>query len=312
MQDPIPGAGQFKPWVSLSVDYDPELFRAEIRANPNSERIRWFKSRLSPTASRSKGVQSKDGKLYDYVEQTVLRQTRAKIEDERIVKNYIQSGEVQSGDIAVTVMLDEIPLADHDIIIPIGRYDGNYPAVDARVFPFSDLYTRGKDTIKLAGTISSSGTTVTGTGTQFTTQLIPGDLIVVGSGSAVVKTISSDTSLTIVTAPNCVYSQQSFSIASEDFQNYPAAYIDEIVDANNVVYNNVTDVAVSADGKSIQWINPLNQPAFGVNFTVRYYYYPVYIIIPDYGTRRHVVKGKSMPMTVIARLVTPQTYNNLF
>lgn len=54
--------------------------------------------------------------------------------------------------------------------------------------------------LALAGTASSSGTTVTGTSTTFTTSLRVGSTIVVGSQVRKVATIASDTSLTTDTA----------------------------------------------------------------------------------------------------------------
>lgn len=55
-------------------------------------------------------------------------------------------------------------------------------------------------TVAGTGTLSSSGTTVTGTGTAFTTQLQVGDYIVVGGVAKQVTVIASDTSLTTSTA----------------------------------------------------------------------------------------------------------------
>jgi len=50
------------------------------------------------------------------------------------------------------------------------------------------------------GTITTSGTTVTGTGTQFTTELQAGWFIVIGSEKREIASISSDTSLTLTGA----------------------------------------------------------------------------------------------------------------
>lgn len=54
----------------------------------------------------------------------------------------------------------------------------------------------------LAGTASSSGTTVTGTNTKFTTELVVGRRILVGNQERTVTAIASDTSLTTNSAFN--------------------------------------------------------------------------------------------------------------
>ncbi|MBI3802396.1 MAG: beta-propeller fold lactonase family protein [Nitrospirae bacterium] len=88
-----------------------------------------------------------------------------------------------------------------------------------------ELFTQASQaegTLPLTGTLALTGGTaeVTGTGTAFTTELEPGDRIKIGSSSAVVSAITSDTSLTLVapytgtTASNQVASRLPRNICS--------------------------------------------------------------------------------------------------
>ena len=62
--------------------------------------------------------------------------------------------------------------------------------------PTSKLQTQGAAAVAGTGTISSSGTTVTGVGTSFTTELAIGDLITAGGQTRTVASITNNLSLT--------------------------------------------------------------------------------------------------------------------
>jgi hypothetical protein len=78
--------------------------------------------------------------------------------------------------------------------------------------PQSALHVVGAAADAGAGTISSSGSAVTGVGTAFTTQLHAGDLLVVGSQIQGIASISSDTSLTTQGAFSPTTNNSSFQI----------------------------------------------------------------------------------------------------
>jgi hypothetical protein len=78
--------------------------------------------------------------------------------------------------------------------------------------PQSALHVVGAAADAGAGTISSSGSAVTGVGTAFTTQLHVGDLLVVGSQIQGIASIASDTSLTTQGAFSPTANNSSFQI----------------------------------------------------------------------------------------------------
>lgn len=64
------------------------------------------------------------------------------------------------------------------------------------------------------GTISSSGTTITGVGTNFDPAVPVGTVIHVAGQNLVVATVTNDTSLTVVTAPTVAFSGASFTVTA--------------------------------------------------------------------------------------------------
>ena len=62
--------------------------------------------------------------------------------------------------------------------------------------PSAGLHVQGTGPITGTGTLSSTGTTVTGTGTAFTTEVHPGDVLHVGGQAAIVAAVADDTTLT--------------------------------------------------------------------------------------------------------------------
>ncbi|MEW6379621.1 MAG: tail fiber domain-containing protein [bacterium] len=89
------------------------------------------------------------------------------------------------------------------------------------------------------GTLTSSGTTVTGAGTSFTTQLHIGDIIIVGTQQRMVKRINSNTSLTTSTAFNPPLTSSTFSYQQ------PIASIRKSGAAPSILVNSVGNVGVS-------------------------------------------------------------------
>lgn len=101
----------------------------------------------------------------------------------------------------------------------IGGTSGNVNIIAAPTF-------QGTAARSGTGTLSSSGTTVTGNGTSFTTQLSEGDRIVSSSQTRVVTAIASNTSLTTNTAFSPTLSGASFTYQKPIFR---------VVDANSNV-----------------------------------------------------------------------------
>jgi len=78
-----------------------------------------------------------------------------------------------------------------------------------------ELETRSRAGVALSGTVAASGNTLTGTGTSFTTQLTPGDAITISNASFVVRSVTSDTSASVM--------QTNGTIAAATATNYGMA-----------------------------------------------------------------------------------------
>ena len=87
--------------------------------------------------------------------------------------------------------------------------DGGLVGIDT-VTPDAKL-ALGTATSSGSGTISSSGTAVTGSGTSFTTELSVGATIIADGKSAMVESITDDTHLTVVSAPASAWSGDAFT-----------------------------------------------------------------------------------------------------
>ena len=114
--------------------------------------------------------------------------------------------------------------------------------VEIIVVPEGDLVDTGTYT----GTISSSGTTVTGSGTAFSTELDPGDYILAAGQWRRVQSISNDTTLQLNVAPAPALSGASFS------KGYPAnVAVPLITDPNITAAINGVNLEVTFSGLTL-------------------------------------------------------------
>ena len=101
-------------------------------------------------------------------------------------------------------------------------------------------------TAALTGTLSSSGTTVTGSGTSFTTELAVGDIIVSDSQTRRVATITNNTSLTTDAAFSGALSGDTFT------QHYPTGHIfDFSTDGGSSTDDSSTQRTIHVGGTTI-------------------------------------------------------------
>jgi hypothetical protein len=295
MSDVIVNRGRV---LSQPLEFDPQDFRAICYTHPNSERVRWWKA--YPQLPLSRGVTSQA--KWSHVEQDVSA-FRAIVQGERIARRYFpEAGQILSGDLFVTTMPDEIPLSDHDWIMPIGRFQqGDETLPDARTFTWKERLTRGAVLVDKAGTVSSSGTNVTGSGTAFTADFTEGSVIQAGGQAFVVTAVTDDTHLAVESAPTPAWNGHDYSSGVETLLRTPAAEIVEIFDDQRA-YNVDVDVRLASDGQTIEWLSAVKSPPAGGEFTIVYNYYPKYVVMPDLGRRRHGVRGLPLPQSVVCRL----------
>jgi len=149
-------------------EFDPEEFRAMLRVHPNSEYIRWKQALLNPAYDTRTGT-SNSTNLSKWIwnEVDVSRFT-AMIRGLKIARQYFPFGDLKDGDIMVTVMIDEIPIDDHDLVIPMGRISATPSGrPDYRTIQQKQILVRGNSVTKGPGTVSSFSESVIGTGTMF-------------------------------------------------------------------------------------------------------------------------------------------------
>jgi len=224
------------PWES-----DPEDFRGLIYGAPNSERLRWWRAVPDPTfAPSSASAQTNaGGKKWLHIEQPV-GPFRALVGGTRIVARYVPQGEYLSGDITLTTMPDELPLSSHDYIVTMGDVDDTPAPIDARSMIYKETIRRGSIIVAQAGTIASSGTSVTGRGTQFTL-LNPGDILVVArTPLGRIVSILNDTGL-ILDTPTAL-AGNAFSVAREQLKWDTSVFIDYCVDSAGNSYRFGSDI----------------------------------------------------------------------
>ena len=101
-------------------------------------------------------------------------------------------------------------------------------------------------TVNLTGTVSSSGTTVTGSGTAFTSQLAVGDIILSDSQTRRVATITNNTSLTTDAAFSGALSGDTF------VKHYPSGHIfDFSTDGGSSTDDSSTQRTIHVGGENI-------------------------------------------------------------
>lgn len=99
----------------------------------------------------------------------------------------------------------DVPGGDHEVLDFTGKVNSIFLASTERPKLLRQTESAG------TGTISSSGTTVTGVGTSFTTELSVGDIIIADGQRLVVIAIASNTSLTTKTAASPAWSADNFT-----------------------------------------------------------------------------------------------------
>ena len=290
----------------LPEDLEPEAFRQLIYASAASQRVRWWKAFIDPTYDMRSGAAdvSAGKQKWMLVEQDVS-QYRVIVQEGRAARRMMPEGTMESGDITVMSMPDEIALGDHDQLALMGReLAGTNLATGARTIQMKEPVVRGQYEVSMAGTVSSSGTTVTGIGTSFTT-LTVGSIIRAGQRTAKVTGISSNTSLTIDSPPIAAWNNNVFVSLVDRFVYYPVYRIEDVRDATKA-YTSGVDYKLGADGMTLEWISA-NSPSAGSTYSVIYRFYPVYQVMGDLGLYNHTVDGVPLPQIVPLRLMKPDS-----
>jgi hypothetical protein len=294
--------------ADLATEWNTSSFREMCHIHPSAEAVRWWRAVPNPGINPVTGglPWGTSDQKWIRIEETLGAPYRALIQGAQARAKYLPQGVLMDGDIIVTSMPDELPLSMHDWVCPIGKpnQSGTGP-LTARTFVYKDLIVRGAATVPISGTVSSSGITVTGAGTAFTTELQVGDMLKSISQSRIVTAINSDTSLTVDAAPSPAWAASSAQRGIDRFIHWPAAMIEDVRTASTV-YGEIS-YAISSDGQELRWTDPVNAPAPGVTYSVTWRYFPIYQIIVDAAFMRRQVRGVGLPQRVVARLLTQIT-----
>lgn len=294
--------------ASPAFGYTPEGFRRLTRAHPNRQRISWFRAQLNPAYDKSRArVDGPAGQSqWLHIEQTGIDPAaRALVQGARKQRRYYETGQIEDGDIVITTMPDEYPLADHDQIIPLGEGD-NLRQPNARVFTKTDdILVRGGHRTAGSGRVGSAGVVVTGIGTVFAADLEPGDVLHARGGQWVVVAVAGNEELTLAEAPDPPLAGMAFQVGRDRLASPPAVTPSALLDEarNEYVWNR--DYKLSRGGDRIVWLPGRPAPAPGTRYSLRYTYLPKYQVMGDLGLQRGSVEGVFLPQMVIARLVTP-------
>ena len=288
------------PVASYETSLEPEEWRSFVYGHENSQRIRWWQAVIDPTYQRVTGRANPGtgATRWLHEEQDVSR-FRAVVSDSRNMKRYMPQGVFEIGDLSLVCMPDEIPVGDHDWVMPMGRQAG-----EAWLLQCKEPLVRGSHQDKLAGVVSSSGTTVTGSGTHFLTDFSGVELIEVNKQAVRVVSVASDTVLTVDQAPSPAWAQNSYVRRRELLSYYPAHSVTDLRDATRRYVHGKDFVLL--DGRNIRWLT-VNSPANGATMSTVYSYYPRYIVVPSMTLGSHGVGHRPQPILVTLRLAKPDT-----
>jgi hypothetical protein len=293
------------PITPFLEDMEPEEFRATIYGCANSQQIRWWRALISPAYNPRSGSADEKGKWLH--EEQVVNRFRAAVSDGRTMKRYLPQGEIQSGDMTIVVMPDEIDLGDHDWVVCLGRSAAApVPGVppNAPLYGQKEALVRGANVCDLIGNVSSAGAVVTGIGTRFLTDFTEGSLIRAAGRAYRILTIASDSQMTVESPPSPAWYENDFASATESLLWWPVFDIRDLRDAQRTYVPGV-DFTLGRDERTIVWRSGLSAPAPGATISAIYRYFPRYQVMGDQGLVNHAVRGVRLPSTFTMRLVRP-------
>lgn len=288
----------------LEDGFDPEEFRAMISTHPTSEHVRWWKAIPSYDMNPLVGLGDTYGAdRWTRIEQSGIDGYFALIQGQRAMRRYLPQGALEQGDIVVTTMPDELPFGEHDWIMPIGKYGEG-----ARSFLRLEVVVRGGYKQNPAGTISSSGSSVSGNGTSFLDTFRAGDIIEAAGQAFRIESVSNNDSLSIDGTPSPAWAGVVYHKLIDRTLYSPISTIESIYRGSST-YRPGVDYVVGEDMQSIQWLSADQSPAPGQRYGIRYRYYAKYVVQGDMGLQRHIVAGVKLPQVVVARLWKPETHH---
>ncbi len=287
-------------WESLNGEFNPEAFRAMMASHVARQRIRWFRSWPDPGLDFTTGAfpAGESGLERDEVTGATVFWAMVATAD-RFAKQIGAVGQIPVGQMQIITMSDELPLAEGDIVVLLGKtISQGIP--DAPWRTGKRTLVRGATREVRQGLISGTGVAVTGVGTAFTLDLRVGSIIEVLGIRAVVASIASNTALTLTAATTLPQTVTSAEWARcEDV--LPFWPVLRIVGMRTAVGTVPPDAyQVSAAGDRIEWLTLADMPAPGAKFSMIWDYMPRYVVRELRGySRATPVQGVGMPQMVM-------------
>ena len=223
-----------------------------------------------------------------------------------MLRRFYPQGDWESGECTLAFDPNTFPLSIFDRIVlqpPRSEEASLYPK--GLVYTQKERMVRGADTAPAAGTVSAAGPILTGIGTQFTQDFLPGGCIHFSGQSALILSIEDDTHLTL-SAPSLLPVFGSAIAKGIDLPLYaPIGSLIHVRSSSGDIYVPGVDVAVSADRNTLEWLSPLFCPLPGQTYSLIYTYHPTYQV-SDMGTKLISPGGQAGLVTTTARLLKPE------
>lgn len=307
--------GSFRP----PMRPQPKAQQKRLETSPQASLIQWLRAFPNPAYDpKTKKAPEWDD---EYLRRDVPGPHRVILQSERVMPRYFAHGTWETGSIAVAYDPARTPFAPFDHVLELSSavqtgatpcsadtpapVVGGIPYPGARVLVHKATLIRGESRQELTGRISASGVNITGTDTEFTTELRRGDVFFGPNNFAArVVTVTDDTHLVLSAAAPAPWAGVPAERGRERLTYRPAARLLSVEDSDRE-YILGLDVELSEDGETLRWLSPTHAPAPGAGFGVIWEYFPTYVIT-ELGQHSVVVNGVPGLSVVAASLWKPE------
>ena len=315
---PYPGS-DFTP----SLTFVPSLSVSRLYTSPNAVQFAWYRAIPDPTFDKEAGAIDSAAGRGEYLRELQPGTFWCILDDSSsILKRYMPQGTWESGTVAVSYDPAVTPLSVYDWIVPMAQ-DGLIPSVPApgvpllpaanvkaRTYVAKETIVRGAVQRVGTGTVTTSGTNVTGVGTTFSTSFAVGDILAISQFAARIIAIADNAHLTLDVPPPHNFIGIGYCICSDVLTYSPVARV-SLVRSQSTSFLPDTDFTVTSGfpaallGDTIHWLSPTRSPAPGERYSVIYDYVARYELT-GLGSKPPIVGGASLLASQVASLWKPQ------
>lgn len=287
-------------WRSLGTNFKPEFFRSFLAAHPARQRLRWFRAWSEPDYDFETGtfLQEAGGGVYRS-EELGARNFWAVVDTtDKFAKQMSFVGQIPVGKLMCITMRDQLPLADGDEIVLLGRTITN-GIPDGFHRPMKRTLVRGATVEVRQGTITTTGTDVVGVGTHFERDILARTTILRALGmTAVVQSVEDDTHMTLATPLEQNVQGVEWERCEDALPEWPAVRINSIRTRSGELPPSA--YAISTYGDRVLWLNSQYAPAPGERYSIIYDYLPRYVVREFAGySIPPSIEGRALPQMVL-------------